>query len=497
MEDLKPIDLNELVKERIRKMEELKREGIDPFAPKLKPTHKALSILNDHAHLGAGEEARGSVSVAGRIMSVRRMGKASFAHLRDVSGRIQLYVRADLVGEKAYKLFGKIDIGDIIWAQGRVFRTKTGEISVMVSEMKLLTKSLRPLPEKWHGLRDKELRYRQRYLDLIANPQVMETFVIRSRVVGAVRSYLNARGFIEVETPVLHEVAGGALARPFITHHNALGMDLYLRIALELHLKRLVVGGFEKVYEIGRVFRNEGISFKHNPEYTMLELYEAYADYEDIMRLVEEMVSSVITEIKGSPIIEYQGQKLDFTPPWERLTMYEAINKFTGLDVESMSIEDLKAELARRNLFSDASTRGKLIGILYDKLVESSIVGPSFITNHPIEMSPLAMRNRTNPSLTDRFEPIVAGMELGNAYTELSDPFDQRERFLEQVRRREAGDEEAHVMDEDFLRSLEYGMPPTGGLGIGIDRLTMLLIDSPSIRDAILFPLLRPEEGKS
>jgi len=497
MEDLKPIDLNELVKERIRKMEELRREGIDPFAPKLKPTHKALSILNDYAHLGAGEETEDSVSVAGRIMSTRRMGKASFAHLRDVSGRIQLYVRTDLVGEGAYRLFGKIDVGDIIWAQGRIFRTKTGEISVMVRELKLLTKSLRPLPEKWHGLRDKEIRYRQRYLDLIANPQAMEAFVIRSRAVGAVRSYLNTRGFIEVETPVLHELAGGAAARPFITHHNALDTDLHLRIALELHLKRLVVGGFEKVYEIGRVFRNEGVSFKHNPEYTMLELYEAYADYEDIMRLVEGMVSTVVTEIKGSPVIEYQGHKLDFTPPWERLTMAEAINKLIGLDVEKMSAEDLRAALEARGLPSISLTRGGLIGVLYDKLVEHLIVGPAFITNHPIETSPLSMRSRTNPDLADRFEPIVVGMELGNAFTELNDPLDQRERFLGQMKEREAGDQEAHVMDEDFIRALEHGMPPTGGLGIGIDRLTMLLTDSPSIRDVILFPLLRPEEGKS
>ena len=493
MDDLESLDINDLVKERIRKVEELRQEGIDPFAPKITPTHKAGSILKDYAHLEAGQESGHRVAVAGRIMSLRKMGKASFAHVRDVSGSIQLYLRADTVGEETYNLFRKIDIGDIVWAEGEVFCTRSAEISLMVGQFSLLTKSLRPLPEKWHGLRDKEIRYRQRYLDLIANPEVMETFIIRSKVVETVRSFLNSRGFVEVETPVLHELAGGAAASPFTTHHNAQDMDLFLRIALELHLKRLIVGGFEKVYELGRVFRNEGISFKHNPEYTMLELYQAYADYEDIMGLVEELVLEVVVKIKGSPVIEYGGQKLDFTPPWERTTMTEAVERLTGLKVGSMTAEDLASALAERNLSSAVPTRGGMISALYDKLVEPAIVGPAFITNHPIEISPLASRNRSNPQLADRFEPIVAGMELGNAFTELNDPLDQRERFLQQAAEREAGDEEAHVMDEDFLRALEYGMPPSGGLGIGIDRLTMLVTDSPSIRDVILFPLLRPE----
>lgn len=487
-------DLNELMLVRRQKLEDLYKQGIEPFGGRFPQTHFASQIKREFDEL-----ENQPVSIAGRIMAKREHGKASFADIADSSGRIQVYVKYDAVGEEAYNLFKKLDIGDIIGVAGRVFRTRRGEITVEVDSFRLLCKSLRPLPEKWHGLRDVEQRYRQRYLDLIVNPEVRQVFIIRSRVIKAMRRYLDEHGFLEVETPTMNTIPGGAAARPFITHHNALDIDLYLRIALELHLKRLLVGGLERVYEIGRIFRNEGISTKHNPEFTMMECYQAYADYEDMMRLTENMVAYIAQEALGTTAVTYQGTVINLDPPWPRLTMLEAIKQYTGVDFGVLR-ESADARAAAQNLgveIHPSWTWGKIVNEVFEEKVEPHLVQPVFIKDYPLEISPLAKKKAEDPRLTYRFEAFIAARETANAFSELNDPLDQRERFLAQERERLAGDDEAHRLDEDFLQALEYGMPPAGGLGIGVDRLVMILTDSPSIRDVILFPTLRPrEEGE-
>lgn len=484
-------DYNDLMLQRREKMDNLLKEGISPYGEKYEVTHHAAEIEENFEKL-EGEE----VSIAGRIMAIRTHGKASFADLMDMTGRIQLYVKVNEVGEKNYNLFNEFDIGDSIGINGEVFKTRRGQISIKVKEFSFLAKSLRPLPEKWHGLKDKELRYRQRYLDLIVNPDVRETFIQRSKIMRAVRNYLVDRGFLEVETPMMHPIAGGTSARPFITHHNTLDMDLYMRIAPELYLKRLIVGGFEKVFEVNRNFRNEGMSYKHNPEFTMMELYQAQADYHDMMELTENMIAFVAEEVLGTTKITYQETEIDLTPPWKRMTMIEAVREVTGLDFSEIK-SDKEAREAAASIGIKVETnltRGKVLNEIFEERVEETLIQPVFIMDYPLEISPLAKKIEGNPEYTYRFEPFIYGWEIGNAFTELNDPIDQRERFEEQMKQRAKGDDEAHMMDEDFVRALEYGMPPTGGLGIGIDRLIMLLTDSPSIRDVILFPTMRPEQ---
>lgn len=482
---------NDLIRVRKEKLAALRQAGIEPYGGRFDRSHSTQEIINNFADLEGKE-----VTVAGRLRAIREHGKATFADLHDQVGRIQLYVKLDRIGEEAYHIFTQLlDIGDILGVRGTVFRTRRGEISVEVSHFTPLSKSLRPLPEKWHGLKDVDLRYRQRYLDLIVNPEVRNVFITRAKVLKAIRTFLDQRGFLEVETPTMHTVAGGAAARPFITHHNALDIDLYLRIALELHLKRLLVGGLEKVYEMGRIFRNEGISTKHNPEFTMLELYQAYADYHDMMELLEQMVAFVAREALGTTTVEYQGERLELAPPWPRITMMEAIKRYTGIDFTSL--DEVEARRAAESLGVEVEpglSRGKIINEVFEALVEPHLIQPIFIMDYPIEISPLAKKKEDNPELTYRFEAFIAGRELANAFSELNDPIDQRERFEAQLRERAAGDEEAHMMDEDFLRALEYGMPPAGGLGLGVDRLVMVLTNSPSIRDVILFPTMRPRE---
>ncbi|MCK9314170.1 MAG: lysine--tRNA ligase, partial [Methanocorpusculum sp.] len=414
-------------------------------------------------------------------------------NLQDLSGNIQLYFRKDDLGEEKYELFKKLDIGDILGIEGEVFRTQKGEISVHVRDLVYLAKSLHPLPEKWHGLKDVELRYRQRYVDLIVNPEVKEVFIKRSRIIKEMRNYLDERGFLEVETPMMQPIAGGATARPFITHHNALDMDIYLRIAPELYLKRLIVGGLEKVYEINRNFRNEGISTRHNPEFTMVEMYQAYGDFETMMDLAENLIATVVNRVNDSMIVDMEGQRIDFTLPWQRISMLEAIEKYTGVNFTSIK-SDEEARAAARTLnmeIDDTTTRGELINEVFEEFVEEKLIQPTFVYGHPVEISPLAKRNATNPEFTDRFELFIMQREIANAFSELNDPIDQKERFLKQVEKRAQGDSEAHMMDEDYINALEYGMPPAGGMGIGIDRLVMLITGSPSIRDVILFPTLR------
>jgi lysyl-tRNA synthetase class 2 len=480
----------DLLTVRRQKLDKLRALGLEPFGGRFETTHHAREIT------GRFDELNGSsVAVAGRIMAVRTHGKASFLDLQDLTGRIQVYARVDEIGPELYGVVAGCDIGDFAGVRGQVFKTRRGEVSVAADEFVFLTKSLRPLPEKWHGLRDVDLRYRQRYVDLVVNPEVRDTFIARSRIIASVRRFLDARGFLEVETPIMQSVAGGGAARPFTTYHNALDMPLYLRIALELYLKRLIVGGLERVYEIGRNFRNEGISTKHNPEFTMLELYQAYADYEDIMRLTEELVAAVATELRGSPVIAYQGQTIDLTPPWPRVRLREAILQGTGVDIAAIRTDaDARSVVEKLGL---KLAKPPTVAVVIDKLletIEAGLAGPVFLYDYPVVVSPLAKRHRDDPTLTYRFEAFVGGRELANAFSELNDPFDQRERFEEQQREREKGDDEAHPMDEDFLLALEYGMPPTGGLGIGVDRLVMLLTDAGSIRDVILFPLMRPRE---
>ena len=427
-------------------------------------------------------------------MTKRDHGKSSFAHLQDSDGRIQIYVRRDKVGAEPYLIYRRFDIGDIIGVEGVVFRTRTGELTVLADVVQLLSKSLRPLPEKWHGLQDKQTRYRQRYADLIMNPEVKNVFIKRTQIVQAIRDMLNARNFIEVETPVLQPIYGGASARPFTTYHHTLEQSLYLRIANELYLKRLIVGGFERVYEFSRDFRNEGMDRNHNPEFTMLELYQAYADYLQIMELTETLIAHTVERVHGTMKIPYQAHEIDFTPPWGRLTMVDAVREFSGIDTLSLSADELYTEAVNAGIgLAGDESKGEITAELFDAFVEPKLIQPTFITDYPIEVSPFAKKKPDNPEFVERFEFFISGMEVGNAFSELNDPVDQRQRFIEQANRLERGDEEAFMVDEDYLRALEYGMPPTGGLGIGIDRLTMLLTNQHSIRDVILFPQMRPE----
>ena len=483
-------EISELEQIRWDKLDKLQELGVEPYGEKFTATHQAANILENFADL-EGQ----TVSLAGRLMTIRAHGKATFAHMQDESGLMQIYVRMNDVGEKAYEIFALLDIGDIIGVTGEVFRTRRGETTIAVKEFRLLAKSLRPLPEKWHGLTNVDLRYRQRYLDLIVNPDVRDVFIKRSKIVQEIRNYLNSLGFLEVETPVLHTIAGGATAKPFVTYHNALGMSLYLRIATELHLKRLVVGGLEKVYELGRIFRNEGISTKHNPEFTTVEIYQAQADYQDMMRLTEEMISTVAEKVLGTTKVQFMDKELDLTPPWQRYTMVEAIKKFAGIDFKQIKTDEDARRLAKEKglEIKDSMTRGEVMNEIFEEFVEHHLFQPTFIMDYPVEVSPLAKRKADDPSMTYRFEAFMAGSEIANAFTELNDPRDQRQRFEQQLAKRAAGDEEAHMLDEDFIQALEYGMPPTGGLGIGIDRLVMMLTGSPSIRDVILFPTMRPK----
>lgn len=482
--------VGDLIEVRRRKLASLVEAGKSPYGNVVTPTHSAGEIVERFDEF----EAK-AVTLCGRLRALRVHGKATFADLQDSSGRIQLFVSLSVVGDEAYEAFQSLDLGDIIGASGEVFRTRRGEISVRVDRFELLVKSLRPLPEKWHGLRDVEQRYRRRYLDLIVNPGIRNVFETRSRIIAEIRAELVRRGFIEVETPMLHPIPGGANARPFETYHNALDMNLYLRIAPELYLKRLLVGGFDRVFEIGKNFRNEGISTKHNPEYTSLEAYQAYADYNDMMELTEALIAGTAERVLGRLTIAFQGNQIDLTPPWPRLSMLDAIKKYAGIDFRT--IPDGEKVQAARNAgvrLKESATVGHAIQETFEQLVEDKLIQPVFITDHPVEVSPLAKRKDDDPSLTERFEPYINGWEIANGFSELNDPLDQRERFEAQVRAREAGDDEAHYMDEDFLEALEFGMPPAGGLGIGIDRLAMLLTDSPSIRDVILFPHMRPRQ---
>ena len=483
--------IDPVVEQRAKKVQSLRDQGVEPYPYRFDRTHMATDVLTDFGDL-EGETVR----IAGRLLTIRAMGKASFAHIQDQSGRIQIYLKRDVVGEDSYALFKSLDMGDFVGVVGSPFRTKTGEVTVEAQEITLLSKALRGLPEKWHGLTDVEKRYRQRYLDLISNESVRKVFVMRSRIIDGVRRYLTDRGFLEVETPVLQPIHGGAAARPFVTHHNALDRDLYLRIALELYLKRCVIGGMEKVFEIGRNFRNEGISTKHNPEFTMMELYQAYADYNDIMELVEQMVSGVAESVIGSTAIEYGGHTIELRPPWRRLKLRDAVKSESGIDYEDYpTAEGLYSAVRAIGMYAEpGSTRAKLIDGLLSNFVEPKLIQPTFLIDYPVEMSPLAKRKRDDSSVVERFEGYIGGMEVANAFSELNDPLEQRERFAEQLVERAAGDEEAQPMDEDFLQALEHGMPPTGGLGIGLDRLVMLFTGNTSIREVILFPQLRTKE---
>jgi lysyl-tRNA synthetase class 2 len=485
-------ELSELLKVRREKLEEIKAKGINPFPYAFEKTHNAKDVLSKFESIKEGEESKEKVTIAGRIMTKRGHGKASFAHLQDETGRVQIYAKQDIVGEDKYEIYRKLDIGDIIGVSGPVFRTRTGEITVRVEDFTILCKSLHPLPEKWHGLTDKELRYRERYVDLMVNPEVKEVFVKRSRIISLIRRMLEDKGFLEVETPILHVLQGGAAAKPFESYHDALDMPLFMRIAPELYLKRLIVGGFEKVFEMGRVFRNEGISFKHNPEFTIIEIYQAYADYNDIMKLTEDIVVHCGQKVLGTLKIEYKGEQIDLTPPWKKISLVDAL-KEEGIDISGKDEKEIRAIAKSKGIegFEEIGI-GKIINVLYDKFVEANLRQPTFIIDHPIETSPLAKKHRSKKGQVERFELIIAGMELANAFSELNDPVDQRERFSKQADLKAAGDQEAESMDEDFLRALEYGLPPTGGLGIGIDRLVMLLTNQASIRDVLFFPHMKP-----
>ena len=484
--------LSELLQVRRDKLSALREQGQDPFViTKFDVTHHSAQVKDRF------EELEGqTVRLAGRLMSKRGMGKAVFSDLQDREGRIQLYVRIDDVGEEALAAFKKYDIGDIVGVEGEVFRTKRGEISIKARTITLLSKSLLPLPEKFHGLTDVETRCRQRYVDLIVNPDVKRNFVIRSQFIKHVRDFMDARGFIEVETPVLNTISGGATARPFITHHNTLDIDMYLRIATELALKRLIVGGMDRVYEIGRIFRNEGMDNRHNPEFTSIELYQAYADFNDMMDLFEDLLASAAQKILGTYQVEWQGEQIDLTPGWPRLPMHEAVKQYTGLDFMAID-SDEEAVAAAKSIGVELPetadrTWGNALYEVFDQRVESKLIQPTFITMHPVDVSPLAKRSPSDPRLTERFELFICRSEMGNAFSELNDPIDQRQRFQKQVELRAKGDDEAGMMDEDFLTALEYGMPPTGGLGIGIDRCVMLLTNNDSIREVLLFPTMRP-----
>lgn len=485
-------DLNELLKVRRTKLAELQENGKDPFQiMKYDVTVHTNDIIENFEQYEGKE-----VSIAGRIMSKRVMGKASFCNIMDLRGNIQSYVRKDAIGEEAYADFKKYDLGDIVGIKGEVFKTHTEEVSIKATEVVLLSKSLQILPEKFHGLKDTDIRYRQRYLDLIVNPEVRDTFVKRSLIIREIRSFLDNRDFIEVETPVLVPNAGGAAARPFDTHHNALDEDIHLRISLELYLKRLIVGGLERVYEIGRVFRNEGLSVRHNPEFTLLELYQAYTDYYGMMDLVEDLFRTVASNVLKTTTITYDGVEIDLTKPFERLTMVDAVKKYTGIDFNTVKTEEEAKALAKEHhvQYEDRHKYGDIINLFFEEFVEEKLVQPTFIMDHPVDISPLAKRKPENPNFTERFELFITKREMANAFSELNDPIDQRGRFEAQEALRAAGDDEANTLDEDFLTALEYGMPPTGGIGIGIDRFVMLLTDSAAIRDVLLFPTMKSLE---
>ena len=483
-------ELREILKIRRDKLANLQQEGRDPFQQvRFDRTHHTRDILERFEQMEGA-----TVRLAGRLMSKRVMGKASFTDLSDRYGRIQLYVRRDELGQEAYQAFKKMDIGDLVGIEGTVFRTQKGEKSVHVTRLQMLAKSLQPLPEKWHGLKDTDTRYRQRYVDLIVNPGVRDVFEKRSQIIREIRRFMDERGFMEVETPVLNTIPGGAAARPFITHHNALNIDMYLRIATELHLKRLIVGGFEQVYEIGRIFRNEGMDTRHNPEFTTIELYQAYTDYHGMMDITEDMVVHVCQAVLGTTQITYQGQSLSLQKGWRRLTMADAVREYAGLDFMAMDGAQALAAVQARGLEIEKGkdSWGDLLAQCFEEYVEDKLQNPTFIIDYPVEVSPLAKRKASDPRLTERFECFIAGRELCNAFSELNDPIDQKQRFQHQVELRAAGDDEANMMDDDFINALEYGMPPTGGMGMGIDRLVMLLTDSSSIRDVLLFPTMKP-----
>lgn len=487
-------ETKDLIQQRRDKLNEIREFGVEPYPHKYEPTHTTSVIHRDFAETQETPDETQRIRLAGRIMTKRDHGKSSFAHLQDSEGRIQIYVRRDKVGAEPYLVYRRFDVGDIIGVEGVVFRTRTGELTVLVDEVQLLSKSIRPLPEKWHGLQDKQTRYRQRYADLIMNPEVKSVFIKRTQIVQAIRDMLNAQSFIEVETPVLQPIYGGASARPFTTYHHTLAQSLYLRIANELYLKRLIVGGFDRVYEFSRDFRNEGMDRDHNPEFTMLELYQAYADYLDIMALTETLIADTVARVHGTTKIPYQEHEIDFTPPWRRLTMIASIQEQSGIDAASLSADELYTAAVNAGVaLAGDESKGEIIAELFDALVEPKLIQPTFITDYPLEVSPFAKKKPDNPAFVERFEFFISGMEVGNAFSELNDPVDQRQRFIEQANRLENGDEEAFMLDEDYLRALEYGMPPTGGLGIGIDRLTMLLTNQYAIRDVILFPQMRPE----
>ena len=491
-------EANEQRQQRIKKLDVLREAGVAPYGTRFDAKDRAGDLIRLHGQKTKEtlEQEGITCTIAGRIVALRRFGKAAFAVLQDGSERLQTYLKKDLLSSQAYTVTEQLDLGDWIGVTGILFRTKTNEFTVEVHELTFLSKALRPLPEKWHGLTDVETRYRQRYVDLIANPDVHGIFAIRSRVITGIRAFLIERGFLEVETPMMHPIPGGAAAKPFVTHHNALGVDLYLRIAPELYLKRLIVGGFPRVFEINRNFRNEGISTIHNPEFTMLEFYVSYADYQDLIRLTEELISSLAQQLLGTTVIEYQSQTINLAPPWRRWSYHQAILEVNGLAPAVLTDRE-QALAAAKQLNVPVDPKWPLFNIvneIFEETVEPRLEQPTFITDYPIEISPLARRKDADPALTDRFELYIAGREIANAFSELNDPLDQRERFEGQAAQREAGNEEAHVVDEDFLRALEYGMPPTAGEGIGIDRLIMLFTNQASIRDVVLFPQLRPEK---
>ncbi|WP_461207628.1 lysine--tRNA ligase [Clostridium sp. DL1XJH146] len=488
-------EFNVLVKERRQKLSKLQEEGRDPFdVYKVERTHTSDEIKNNYDELEGKE-----VKIAGRMMSKRVHGKAGFSDVHDRYGKMQLYIKIDNVGEEKLKEYKTFDIGDFVAITGTVFKTRTGEVTLQIMDFELLTKSLKPLPEKFHGLKDPDLRYRQRYVDLIVNNDVRDTFIKRTNIIKAMREYLDNKGFLEVETPILSPIAGGAAAKPFNTHHNALDIDMYLRIATELYLKRLIVGGFEKVYEIGKNFRNEGIDVRHNPEFTAIELYEAYSDYNDMMDLTEDMVAYICEKVLGTTKVMYEETEIEFKPPWKRISMTDAVKEYSGIDfAELTSDEEARAlakekEIVMKKELKDCS-KGDILNAFFEEFVEDKLIQPTFITDYPVEISPLTKKKRGNPELTERFEGFIYGRELCNAYSELNDPIVQKDRFIQQLKERELGDDEAYMMDEDFINALEIGMPPTGGLGIGVDRLVMFLTDSSFIRDVLLFPTMKPSK---
>jgi len=480
-----------LMQSRLDHLASLRERGVEPFPARVRAVEPIGPIVHRHEDLSAEERSGEHVTIAGRLTAMRGMGKASFFDLRDGAGRIQAHATVDELGEASYEELGDVDIGDFLSVTGEVFRTKRGELTVAVEAFTFLAKAIRPLPEKWHGLKDVEQRHRHRALDMIANDSTREAFVGRSRMISTIRRELDGRGFLEVETPTLQPMAGGALARPFATHHNALDVDLYMRIALELYLKRVLVGGIDRVYEIGKCFRNEGVSTEHNPEFTMLEVYQAYADYETMMDLAEALITAALGETVNSLSLQYKGHEMDFTPPWPRVKMLDLVKEASGIDVSSLSPEEIERQAAGKGIDLPAGTAGKMVESLFERFAEPRLIQPTFVCDYPIEISPLAKRRSNDERLVERFELFAGGMELANAFSELNDPIDQRERFEAQERLRQAGDDEAHQIDEDFLFALEHGMPPTGGMGIGIDRVVMVATGLESIRDVILFPTLR------